>query len=83
YCHQALLGFLMVLLAPGYGKSTLAAWMMHNPASSRRWPGEVFRAWVTKFGLLVSVFCNLFFLSRVLSGTCLLYTFVAADVLLS
>ena len=51
YCHQALLGFLMVLLAPGYGKSTLAAWMMHNPASSRRWPGEVFRAWVTKFGL--------------------------------
>lgn len=45
YCHQALLGFLMVLLAPGYGKSTLAAWMMHNPASSRRWPGEVFRAW--------------------------------------
>ena len=61
YCHQALLGFLMVLLAPGYGKSTLAAWMMHNPASSRRWPGEVFRAWVTKFGLLVIVFCNLFF----------------------
>ncbi len=61
YCHQALLGFLMVLLAPGYGKSTLAAWMMHNPASSRRWPGEVFRAWVTKFGLLVMVFCNLFF----------------------
>ncbi len=56
YCHQALLGFLMVLLAPGYGKSTLAAWMMHNPASSRRWPGEVFRAWVTKFGLLVIVF---------------------------
>ncbi len=34
---------------------------MHNPASSRRWPGEVFRAWVTKFGLLVIVFCNLFF----------------------
>ena len=34
YGHQALLGFLMVLLAPGYGKSTLAAWMMHNPASS-------------------------------------------------
>lgn len=68
YCHQALLGFLMVLLAPGYGKSTLAAWMMHNPASSRRWPGEVFRAWVTKFGLLVIVFCNLFFLSRVPSG---------------
>ncbi|QCS88481.1 hypothetical protein DWR33_22995 [Klebsiella pneumoniae] len=61
YGHQALLGFLMVLLAPGYGKSTLAAWMMHNPASSRRWPGEVFRAWVTKFGLLVIVFCNLFF----------------------
>ena len=61
YCHQALLGFLMVLLAPGYGKSTLAAWMMHNPASSRRWPGEVFRARVTKFGLLVMVFCNLFF----------------------
>ncbi len=61
YGHQALLGFLMVLLAPGYGKSTLAAWMMHNPASSRRWPGEVFRAWVTKFGLLVMVFCNLFF----------------------
>ncbi|SQC09668.1 Uncharacterised protein [Klebsiella pneumoniae] len=55
YGHQALLGFLMVLLAPGYGKSTLAAWMMHNPASSRRWPGEVFRAWVTKFGLLVMV----------------------------
>lgn len=75
YCHQALLGFLMVLLAPGYGKSTLAAWMMHNPASSRRWPGEVFRAWVTKFGLLVIVFCNLFFLSRVLSGTLALYIF--------
>ncbi len=75
YCHQALLGFLMVLLAPGYGKSTLAAWMMHNPASSRRWPGEVFRAWVTKFGLLVIVFCNLFFLSRVPSGTLALYIF--------
>lgn len=73
YCHQALLGFLMVLLAPGYGKSTLAAWMMHNPASSRRWPGEVFRARVTKFGLLVMVFCNLFFLSRVPSGTTALY----------
>lgn len=56
YGHRALLGFLMVLLAPGYGKSTLAAWMMHNPASSRRWPGEVFRARVTKFGLLVIVF---------------------------
>ena len=62
----------MVLLAPGYGKSTLAAWMMHNPASSRRWPGEVFRARVTKFGLLVMVFCNLF-LSRVPSGTSALY----------
>ncbi len=56
YGHQALLGFLMVLLAPGYGKSTLAAWMMHNPASSRRWPGEVLRAWGIKFGLLIIVF---------------------------
>ncbi len=80
YCHQALLGFLMVLLAPGYGKSTLAAWMMHNPASSRRWPGEVFRAWVTKFGLLVIVFCNLFFLSRVLSGTLALYIFILQHI---
>ncbi|PLL43536.1 hypothetical protein CWN26_31095, partial [Klebsiella pneumoniae] len=80
YCHQALLGFLMVLLAPGYGKSTLAAWMMHNPASSRRWPGEVFRAWVTKFGLLVIVFCNLFFLSRVPSGTLALYIFILQHV---
>ncbi|STS84373.1 Uncharacterised protein [Klebsiella pneumoniae] len=80
YCHQALLGFLMVLLAPGYGKSTLAAWMMHNPASSRRWPGEVFRAWVTKFGLLVMVFCNLFFLSRVPSGTLALYIFILQHV---
>ncbi len=80
YCHQALLGFLMVLLAPGYGKSTLAAWMMHNPASSRRWPGEVFRAWVTKFGLLVIVFCNLFFLSRVPSGTLALYIFILQHI---
>ncbi|SXY44411.1 Uncharacterised protein [Klebsiella pneumoniae] len=80
YCHQALLGFLMVLLAPGYGKSTLAAWMMHNPASSRRWPGEVFRAWVTKFGLLVMVFCNLFFLSRVPSGTLALYIFILQHI---
>ncbi|MBC4249225.1 hypothetical protein H8M46_00295 [Klebsiella pneumoniae] len=80
YCHQALLGFLMVLLAPGYGKSTLAAWMMHNPASSRRWPGEVFRAWVTKFGLLVMVFCNLFFLSQVPSGTLALYIFILQHV---
>ncbi len=79
YCHQALLGFLMVLLAPGYGKSTLAAWMMHNPASSRRWPGEVFRARVTKFGLLVMVFCNLF-LSRVPSGTTALYIFILQHV---
>ncbi len=75
YGHQALLGFLMVLLAPGYGKSTLAAWMMHNPASSRRWPGEVLRAWGIKFGLLIIVFCNLFFLSRVGSGTLALYIF--------
>ena len=80
YGHQALLGFLMVLLAPGYGKSTLAAWMMHNPASSRRWPGEVFRAWVTKFGLLVMVFCNLFFLSRVPSGTLALYIFILQHI---
>lgn len=80
YGHQALLGFLMVLLAPGYGKSTLAAWMMHNPASSRRWPGEVFRAWVTKFGLLVIVFCNLFFLSRVPSGTLALYIFILQHI---
>lgn len=80
YCHLALLGFLMVLLAPGYGKSTLAAWMMHNPASSRRWPGEVFRAWVTKFGLLVIVFCNLFFLSRVPSGTLALYIFILQHI---
>nr|VXZ81727.1 Uncharacterised protein [Klebsiella pneumoniae] len=69
YGHRALLGFLMVLLAPGYGKSTLAAWMMHNPASSRRWPGEVFRAWVTKFGLLVMVSLQSVLLSRVPSGT--------------
>ena len=72
YCHQALLGFLMVLLAPGYGKSTLAAWMMHNPASSRRWPGEVFRAghkiWPAGHGLLQSVL-----LSRVPSGTGVIY----------
>lgn len=80
YGHRALLGFLMVLLAPGYGKSTLAAWMMHNPASSRRWPGEVFRARVTKFGLLVMVFCNLFFLSRVPSGTTALYIFILQHI---
>lgn len=47
YGHQALLGFLMVLLAPGYGKSTLAAWMMHNPASSRRWPARSTLSWRT------------------------------------
>ena len=80
YGHQALLGFLMVLLAPGYGKSTLAAWMMHNPASSRRWPGEVLRAWGIKFGLLIIVFCNLFFLSRVGSGTLALYIFILQHV---
>lgn len=61
YFHQALLGFLMVLLAPGYGKSTLAAWMLHNPSPYRRCPGEILRAWSMKFGLLVIVFCNLFF----------------------
>lgn len=80
YGHQALLGFLMVLLAPGYGKSTLAAWMIHNPASSRRWPGEVLRAWAMKFGLLVMVFCNLFFLSRVGSGTLAFYIFILQHV---
>ncbi len=80
YGHQALLGFLMVLLAPGYGKSTLAAWMMHNPASSRRWPGEVLRAWGIKFGLLIIVFCNLFFLAKVGSGTLALYIFILQHV---
>ncbi len=80
YFHQALLGFLMVLLAPGYGKSTLAAWMLHNPSPYRRWPGEILRAWSVKFGLLVIVFCNLFFLSRVGSGTLALYIFILRHV---
>ncbi len=36
--------------------------------------------WVTKFGLLVIVFCNLFFLSRVLSGTLALYIFILQHI---
>lgn len=80
YGYQALLGFLVVLLAPGNGKSTLAAWIMHNPAPSRRWSDEILRAWGVKFGLLVIVFCNLFFLSRVGSGTLALYIFILRHV---
>lgn len=80
YGKLVLFGFLLVFLFPGYGKLPIAAWMLHNQPSGKAFFSEILRAWGVKWGLLVLVFCNLFFLRYVPSTALSLYSFILQHV---
>lgn len=80
YGKLVLFGFLLVFLFPGYGKLPITAWMLHNQPSGGTFFNWILRAWGFKCGVLVLVFCNLFFLRYVPSPTLSLYSFILQHV---
>lgn len=80
YGKLLLFGFLLVFLFPGYGKLPIAAWMLHNQPSGGTFFNWILRAWGVKCGVLVLVFCNLFFLRYVPSTALSLYSFILQHV---
>lgn len=80
YGQLVFFGFLLVFLFPGYGKLSIAAWMLHNQPSGGTFFNWILRAWGFKCGVLVLVFCNLFFLRYVPSTALSLYSFILQHV---
>ena len=74
YAKLVLIGFLLVFLHPGYGKLPIVAWMLHNQPSGGTFFSWILRAWGLKCGMLVLLFCNLFFLRYVPSSALNLYS---------
>lgn len=80
YAELVLVGFLIMCLFPGHGKFSLAIWMLHNQPSGRKVVREILRAWGLQCGILIVVFCNLFFLGVVENTTLYLYIFILQHV---